>query len=105
MQVLVCDHENHRVQMFRPDGAFVRKWGSFGSGEGQFRFPRSVAVRGDQVLVSDRGNHRVQVFRTDGTFVCAWDVGHEQFPNGLAVTHTGQILVGDDVETCLQMFM
>ncbi len=41
-------------------------WGSFGNGDGQFYFPRGIAV--DQtdgaVYVVDMGNHRVQKFDT-----------------------------------------
>jgi DNA-binding beta-propeller fold protein YncE len=46
---------------------FARKWGSFGTGDGQFRNPFGVAVNpstGD-VFVADTGNSRIQVFAFD----------------------------------------
>ena len=42
--IVVCDSDNHRVQVFRSDGTFVRAWGSRGRAPGQFVHPSSVAV-------------------------------------------------------------
>jgi DNA-binding beta-propeller fold protein YncE len=49
---------------------FVKKWGSNGTGEGQFPVPYSVDVdsKGD-VWVADRGNPRIQKFDKDGNFL------------------------------------
>jgi hypothetical protein len=41
---------------------FLRTWGSFGSGDGQFNGPFGVAVEGSKVFVVDRFNNRIQVF-------------------------------------------
>ena len=67
--VYVTDQQNHRIQMFRPDGTFVRGLGSFGLDNGQLRFPLDVAVyspgiifRDELVYVSDSHNDRIQVF-------------------------------------------
>ena len=37
--VYVADSGNHRVQRFAPEGAYLNKWGSEGSGDGQFFYP------------------------------------------------------------------
>jgi len=49
---------------------FVKKWGSKGTGEGQFTVPYDVDVdsKGD-VWVADRGNPRIQKFDKDGNFL------------------------------------
>lgn len=45
-----------------------------GSAEGQFKFPRGVAVdENGFIIVGDSGNNRIQVFNPDGTFL---KVGH-----------------------------
>jgi tripartite motif-containing protein 71 len=54
---------------------FVRTWGSFGIGLGQFNEPAglSVAPNGD-VYVADDINNRVQVFDAVGTFLDQWPI-------------------------------
>jgi hypothetical protein len=42
--------------------AFVRKWGSIGQGDGQFKHPHGVAVDAEHVYVCDSTNHRMQVY-------------------------------------------
>jgi len=45
------------------EGVFGSKWGTEGTGAGQFDMPNGVAVASDgSVYVSDRNNHRVQKF-------------------------------------------
>lgn len=53
--------------------SFVKAWGSFGSGPGQFFLPSGIAVgpTGD-VYVCDSGNHRIQKFDNDGNFLLQW---------------------------------
>ena len=38
--VYVADTWNYRVQKFTSNGAFITKWGSEGSGDGQFQYFR-----------------------------------------------------------------
>ena len=59
-----------RVQKFNNNGAFLLKWGSGGSGNGQFSFPLGVAVDfADNVYVADTSNDRIQKFNSSGTFL------------------------------------
>ncbi|MGB8164256.1 MAG: hypothetical protein WCF14_04520, partial [Nitrososphaeraceae archaeon] len=59
----VSDIGNNRVQKFTADGQFVTKWGSSGSGDGQFNGPMGLTVDpSGYVYVVDIGNKRVQVF-------------------------------------------
>lgn len=62
--IFVCDFNNHRVQVFHPDGKFMSKFGAQGSGDGgQFKSPFFVSVTPQQnIVVSDYDNNRVQVF-------------------------------------------
>jgi sugar lactone lactonase YvrE len=51
------------IRRYTPDGRFLGKWGSHGSGDGQFSSPYDVAVAPDRtVYVTDSGNNRVQRF-------------------------------------------
>ena len=59
----VVDRNLHRVQKFTGTGVFLTKWGSFGTGEGQFNLPYAIrAGANDIVYVSDSSNFRVQKF-------------------------------------------
>jgi sugar lactone lactonase YvrE len=59
-----------RVQEFSPTGAFLRQWGSPGSGNGQFLFPNGIAVDGSgNVWVVDTFNYRVQEFSESGAYL------------------------------------
>ena len=107
--IVVCDTDNHRVQVLRVDGTFVRQWGSLGAALGQFLYPCSVAVSSaDEVFVADFGNHRVQVFRLDGSFVRSWGSegaapGQFQNPVGVAV-HGDLVLVSECENHRIQCF-
>ena len=53
LRAFVCDSGNNRVQVLSRKGAFVCKWGSEGSADGQFNEPTGVAVDDEHVFVSD----------------------------------------------------
>ena len=57
-----------------PDMAcFITKWGTPGSGDGQFNWPSSVAIAPDgTVYVPDYNNHRVQYFTPSGSYLGQW---------------------------------
>jgi len=72
----VADHLNHRIQKFDINGFFVGKWGKAnnqaGTGDGEFKYPRSVAVApgpssscpscDGSVYVAEDKNNRIQRF-------------------------------------------
>lgn len=60
---------NHRVQVYNLSGTFVRKWGSYGTGDGEFYEPLGIAVFAGKVYVVDFFNDRVQIFNTAGTYI------------------------------------
>ena len=79
--ILVADSDNNRVQYFEvKTGKFVKKFGSEGSGHGQFNGPCGISVdQKDRVIVTDWNNHRVQVFSPDGKFLFKFgDAGNDR---------------------------
>ncbi len=61
--VYVADMGSHRIQKFTSEVVFVTKWGSLGTGNGQFDVRCGVSVAPDgSVYVSDMDNHRIQQF-------------------------------------------
>ena len=89
---------------------FLLKWGSSGSGDGQFNGPHGVAVdSGGQVYVVDRGNNRIQKFDSSGAFIITWGstgTGNGQFddPQGIAVDSAGNVYVTDLFNHRIQKF-
>ena len=52
-----------RVVKFSSTGTLLKRWGSSGRANGQFRFPQGVAVdTAGNIFVSDTGNNRIQKF-------------------------------------------
>jgi DNA-binding beta-propeller fold protein YncE len=108
--VYVADFNNHRVQKFASDGAFLMKWGTYGTGDGQFRNPSGIAADAmGNLYVVDGSNHRIQVFASDGTFLTAWgtqDAGDGGFyyPFGIAVDASGGVYVADTGHYRIQKF-
>ena len=74
--LIVADFYGQRVQRIRPDGTFVRQWGTtdkVGIGAGQMNYPTDVALAGDGTLyIADGYNDRMQMFDPSGTFVRKW---------------------------------
>ena len=65
--------ENDRIQVFSPEGKWLRQWGGHGYEPGEFLKPRSVAFdEQDRLFVADSCNHRIQVFDTQGKLLNAW---------------------------------
>ncbi len=84
--VYVSDgYGNSRVVKFDREGRFLKAWGKYGSGPGEFNLPHSVAVDGrGNVYVGDRENKRIQIFDAEGTFLKEWKgIG---YPYGLFIT-------------------
>ncbi len=91
--VYVADTDNNRVQVFSKTGGFLRKWGSIGSGNGQFTRAEDVAVSPDgTVWVADDGNERVQAFSSAGAFRTSIALSSEA-ARGVAVDADGNVYV------------
>ena len=69
--VYVTLQNANQVQQFTSAGALVRQWGSFGTGNGQFRWPHGIAVDPvtGNVFVLDTQNGRIEVFDGQGTYL------------------------------------
>lgn len=99
-----------RVQKFTSSGAYLAQWGTFGTGNGQFRMPGGVGVdAGGNVYVADTDNHRVQKFTSSGAFITAWGDsgnGNGQFlsPWGVGVDAGGNLYVVDAAKNRIQKF-
>src|SRR6185437_12894000 len=56
-------------------GKFITKWGSPGSGDGQFNSPTGIRTdSAGNVYVADFDNNRVQKFDSNGKFITKWGI-------------------------------
>jgi tripartite motif-containing protein 71 len=99
--VYVADSGNDRVERFNLEGGEALAWGTYGSGPGQFSYPRGVAANEQEVIVTDDDNHRVEKFSPEGTFEAetgsAGDgPGQFGFPYGVSLDAAGDVYVADD---------
>jgi DNA-binding beta-propeller fold protein YncE len=106
----IVDSGNNRIQKFTKDGQFLAKWGSAGSGDGEFNMPWGIDLdaQGD-VYIADWRNDRIQKFSPDGQFLMAFGAsgsGEGEFnrPSGVAVDRDGAIYVADWLNDRLQVF-
>jgi len=108
--VYVADYDNNRIQKFTNISTFITKWGSKGTGDGQFDLPSDVAVNSGNVYVVDSRNNRIQVFTTDGNFITKWGsngTGDGQFQyaiTSIAADSSGNVYVVDSGNNRIQVF-
>ncbi len=107
----VADLGNNRVQVFNPGGPFLGKFGTLGSGDGQFNGPNGLAFSpSGNLYITDFFNNRVEVFNPSGTFLGKFGgpgSGNGQFsnPGGIAVSPvSGNVYVADDGNSRVQEF-
>ena len=109
-RIYVCDKDNHRVQILNSNLTFSSIFGSRGSGDGQFVYPRGVTTHSNGcVYVADRGNHCVKVFTEEGQFLRKFGKkgsgdGELNFPSNVAIDSDDTAYVTDDGNNRVSMF-
>jgi tripartite motif-containing protein 71 len=106
-RIYVADTANHRVLIYRSNGAL---WGSIGetgvpgADNAHFNQPAGVSLdNNDNLYVADSGNERIQVFDSNRNYVATlgetgaagYDAGHFNWPLGVSVDSDGNIFVAD----------
>lgn len=85
-------------------------FGSFGAGDGQFDYPRDVAVDDNgNIFVADSDNYRIQKFDSNGNYLAQWGsqgTGNGQFgtPTCIEYAPDGYLYVGDWGNNRVQIF-
>jgi hypothetical protein len=108
-EVYVSDCGNARVQVFTPDGRFVRQFGSEGGGKGQFLSPTDLPVDGTgNVHVTDGLKQTLAKFSPAGKVI--WQIGggassdpdlRGHFHLASIDTHGRLVMVNDDQQRIL----
>ena len=101
--VYVADSDNHRVQIFRPNGDFVREFGSIGTGPDEFSLAFDLtADAAGNVYVLDDGQRNLRKFSPSGRSLWTADGSTDDALAGHGHTATldaqGRIvLINDDL--------
>jgi DNA-binding beta-propeller fold protein YncE len=109
-RLYVVDTLGHQVVVVSFTGVIAGRFGSRGSGNGQFNFPTNIACSGDgRLYVTDAMNFRVQIFEQDGRFLRTFGQlgdgsGDFDKPKGIAVDTAGHIYVVEGLNDVVQMF-
>lgn len=99
-QIFLIDSGSSKIKKFDVNGRLLDSWGTFGSGEGQFKNPTGILVDSKYVHVADTDNSRIQTFDKDGNFVRAWGksgIGSQSLksPVSISLDSSGIFLVSD----------
>ena len=90
-QLFITDRDNDRVQVFTPNGQFLRVF--------KLQCPVGIYYTPDNhLLISSNDNHRVLVFEEDGRFVSAIEGTYQgkkrfSYPYGVIMMNNGQIVI------------
>lgn len=99
-----------RITICTLDHEYVGQFGGPGSGDGQFVWPRSIALdRTGNIYVSDDYLNRISVFDKDGQFLSKWGSpgssdGQVNAPAGLAFDSNDNLLIVDSLNHRIQKF-
>src|SRR5690606_27977803 len=68
--IVYADDALRKIYTLSPTGAYIRSYGTNGTGPGEFYVPSGVATAGDgDMYVTDTMNHRVQKLNETGGFL------------------------------------
>lgn len=97
------------IQVFSPEGEFLRGWGEHASGPQNFSLPAGLAIDGrGRVIVVDTLRHAITVFTDEGRFLGRFggkgiQPGALTYPTDIATNGDGRIYVVERVGSRLQI--
>ena len=105
-RIYITDSGNDGLQVFQANGTYVGRFGSLGSGNGQFHDPAEIAITADGALVvADRGNARIQRISTSGSFLNSFgSAANDVSPRGSSIDSLGRTIVADSENHRIQIF-
>lgn len=110
-RIYVADSCNHRVQVFAPDGQFLRAYGQAGQGKGEFSYPYDICVdAAGRQYVCEFGNNRIQILDAKDQVLEVLGgpgaaPGRFANPWGLALDSKGNLYVADSQNHRVQKFV
>ena len=100
------------VYKFDINGKFITKWGSYGTGDGEFKHLVGITIDSSSgnVYVVDSSNHRIQKFDSDGKFITTFGRygagdGELTYPKDISIDSSkGYVYICDSLNNRIQKF-
>ena len=97
------------IYVFDQTGQLKNTIGSRGSGDGQFRCPSGISIKGDVLYVADRENSRIQKLTSRGEFIHKFGQkgsgqGELDHPMAVIVNSNNRLIVSDYGNKRIQIF-
>jgi len=109
-RLYVVDAFNSRVQIFDPDGNFLKKFGKLGDASGFFSRPAGIGVDSEgHVYIVDTAFSNFQIFDEEGRLLL-WvgnsgrQPGEFSYPTGMYIDRKDRIYVTDTFNRRIQVF-
>ena len=100
--IAVADCQNNRIQLFTPDGKFLREFGQNGEGPDRLHEPFSVAfTRSGEIVVVHSG--QISMFTEHCHFITHITNEQLKFPWALSTTRDGQMIVCDNGDNAVKV--
>ncbi len=93
-RVFVVDRENHRIQIFDSDGAYLTEWGGF-------HRPQGIFVDSNDVVFVAEARPGVKILTLDGELLAEWGEPGDapgqfrQYPHSIWADSRGDLYIGE----------
>jgi DNA-binding beta-propeller fold protein YncE len=109
-ELWVVETAAHRITVFNLSGAVVKRFGTRGTGPGQFNYPTFLWIdRQGRIYVVDSMNFRIQMLDEEGSYLFSFGrngdgSGDLARPKGVATDSHGNIYITDALFHVVQIF-
>ena len=90
-RVFVADRENHRIQIFTPDGEFITQWTDFSR-------PCDIYIDGDETVFVPELDAFMSVLSIDGRLLARWSGPTEAGAHAIWVDSHGDLYINQNLE-------
>jgi len=104
---LVCDFNQHQIQILDINGDVTKKIGTYGTNNGDFKNPQCLDIFANKFYVADGHNNRIQVFDKNWNFISDFrNEGSQQlkYPTGICIDGEGKIFITEHLNNRIQIF-
>ena len=108
-EIAVTEFGDHRVQVFRSDGTYLRSFGREGEKLREFDHPTGIAFDSNGNIIVADAHSRIQIFSDQGEYLKQFgglgNLDHQlNAPHGLSVDNDGNIIVADRFNKLIKIF-